>query len=408
MASAAGRTSAPDKGATATAKSLSAGKSLTVLADRYHYRLSEHLHPEIRLITYDAPTGWTDSQIRQADALLVRTTNSAGPRTIPDSSRLRFVGTASAGRDHLDEEWLASSGIVAADAKGSNARAVAEYVAAGLLLLLEKQGQLERDGFRQTLTAGIIGAGCTGKVTAELLSGIGISCLLHDPPRQEREPDTFRSAALDDVLSCDILSLHVPLTDEGPHATRHWLDRHKTGRRPGQIIINASRGGVADENVLTKATDDGRISAYLCDVWEHEPCFRDKTVEKAFLATPHIAGYSLEAKLEATRMICRQLHRFFDLPDPRQPEMRPNVPTVPDTFRSMSEVLKTIHPATKYEKGLRKLIGLPDPEKRAGFLSLRQLLPLRHEFANLRLPGRIRERFPLLEKLGLAFSDGTG
>ncbi len=378
---------------------------ITVLADQHHFQLKEHLHPSIRLITYDPIPGWSREEIMQADAVLVRTTNPLNADTLPEGSNIRFAGTASAGRDHLDEPFLEERGVRVADAKGSNARSVAEYVAVAVLACCDAL-----DIAPGSLKAGIIGAGFTGSATAEMLERTGITCLLHDPPREEREKqdavtkteDTgvFRSSSLEDVLACDIISHHVPLELSGPHATRHWLDESKIRAAPKRIVVNASRGGVVDEQAIRAALHDEHIGLFVCDVWEGEPVFDDATAKQAFLATPHIAGYSIEAKQKATEMMCDQLHRFFGIRKPETPDTEPRFEPVPDDDRPVIDILRRLHPAFSYDESLRKLIGTPDAQKGPDFLRLRQNTPLRNEFPDIGIPATAARRHPLLEQLG--------
>jgi erythronate-4-phosphate dehydrogenase len=398
---------------------------ITVLADRHHYQLQRFLHPALRLVPYDPIAGWSGDQVHQADALLVRTTNPVNAATLPEGSRVRFVATASAGRDHLDEAWLDRLGITVADAKGSNARSVAEYVAVAVLAACDAL-----DVAPSELTAGVIGAGFTGSATADLLGKLGVTCKLHDPPREEREqkagrasglhsdfatardagrtenawqPSTgtpFKSASLEEVLECDILTLHVPLERSGPHATWHWLDEAKLSAAPKKLVINASRGGVMDEQALLTAHEQGLVRAYVCDVWEGEPVFSDATAKQAILATPHIAGYSIEAKRNASEMMCSAMHRFFRLENPEPPAVQPHPQVLPGGDRALRSIIGHLHPAFSYDADLRRLSGRPDADKGPAFLRLRQDTPLRHEFAEIGLDANVLQRHPILAALG--------
>ncbi len=379
---------------------------ITVLADQNHYLLEQYLHPSIRLDSYDPIAGWTDEQIRSADALLVRTVNPVNRDTLPESSSVRFVGSASAGRDHLDDEWLASRNIHVADAKGSNARCVAEHVAVSVLSYCESAHRDPRQ-----LTAGIVGVGQTGSATAAILQGLGVHCLLFDPPRERRERNgesetpvggrPFVSVSPDEVLSADILTFHVPLVHNGTDATRHWYDREKIRSTGKILVINASRGGVVDETELRKAAGDGHVAGFILDVWENEPLFDDESVKQAFLATPHVAGYSIEAKRKATEMMCRELHRFFGLDDPEPPSDPPKSVSVTGSGSSLTGILKQLHPAWTYDTSLRALTGTPPSEKGSAFLELRQKTPLRHEFQQMTIPEALTQQHPELLHLGL-------
>ncbi len=378
---------------------------ITVLADQHHYQLERFLHPSIRLETYDPLSGWSDEQARRADAILVRTTSPLNRQTLPDHTRLRFAGTASAGRDHLDEDVLHKRNIRIVDAKGSNARSVAEYVAVSVLSYCDY-----RHLAPETLTAGIVGAGFTGTATSRILKSIGIPFLLYDPPREIREReqhrrasdnnDPFRSNTLEEVLSCDILSFHVPLERSGTYATLHWYDEEKIRARAKKLVINASRGGVIRESALRKARREGYIDCYICDVWENEPVFCDETLGQAFLGTPHIAGYSTEAKRNASEMMCRKLHHFFGLPDPPPPKEKPRFVTIPEENLPLLEIIRRLHPAWSYDANLRKLAGLPAGKKGPAFLRLRQNTPLRNEFSEIQIPEGVMDQHPVLGKIG--------
>ncbi len=391
---------------------------ITVLADRHHYQLKRFLHPSLRLMHYDPIAGWTADQVREADVLLVRTTNPVNSRTLPENSRVRFVATASAGRDHLDEAWLNRLGITVADAKGSNARSVAEYVAVAVLSACEA---LETPP--SELTAGVVGAGFTGSAAADLLEKIGVGCKRYDPPREEREQagsrdggavssqgeprpavPSFRSASLEEVLRCDIITLHVPLEHNGPNATWHWLDEHKLATVPKTLVINASRGGVMDEGALLAAQQREIVRLFACDVWENEPVFSDTTANCARLATPHIAGYSIQAKRNASEMMCTALHRFLGLDNPEPTTEELQRETLPDRQMTLRDVLGRLHPVFSYDASLRKLIGMPDQKKGPAFLRLRQDMPLRNEFPETGLDPEVLDRHPVLNTLGFQAS----
>ena len=368
---------------------------ITVLADQHHYHLKRYLHPAIHLESYDPIAGWNNDQIQEADAILVRTTNPLNGKSLPTNSNIRFAGTASAGRDHLDETFLKGQNIHIADAKGSNARSVAEFVSVAVLSFCDAHAVDP-----ENLSAGVIGAGCTGSATAEILQNIGVACRLFDPPKQEREPNNFQSVSLEEALSCDIITFHVPLERSGSHSTWHWYSEEKIQACAKKLVINASRGGVIDERALIKAHQAGHIGVFICDVWENEPLFSDTTADQAFLATPHIAGYSIEAKLKATQMMCDQLHRFFGIDHPDVATSDPEKARLPDKNLSLTETIRLLHPAFSYDASLRKLVGLPDAAKAPAFLRLRQNTPLRKEFREISIPASIAERFPVLGKIG--------
>jgi erythronate-4-phosphate dehydrogenase len=310
-------------------------------------------------------------------------------------SSLEFVGTGSSGTDHVDECYLRKNNISFADAAGCNARSVAEYVAVVLLLWAH-----EHKADLTNFNAGIIGAGHTGTAVQNLLRRLDMSTIVYDPPRAGREPD-FQSAALQGVLECDILTFHTPLTRETNYPTFHWLDEAKLTDREFKLIINASRGGVVDEAALLKAHQTGQVENFVLDVWEKEPLFDDKTARRAYIKTPHIAGYSLQAKQRASRMLAKALTSHFKI-DSKIPELKKpsSKNQLPRKFWSLTDVLTHFHPILDYETRFRMLIGRNPDSKKDGFNTIRTSHRLRDEFNYLQVPSRFMEKFPVLQRLG--------
>ncbi|MEW6272322.1 MAG: 4-phosphoerythronate dehydrogenase, partial [Thermodesulfobacteriota bacterium] len=262
--------------------------------------------------------------VARADALIVRSVTRVDERLLA-ASPVRFVATATIGTDHVDLAYLERRGAAFAHAPGCNARSVAEYVTAALL-------ELEHDRMRDFAgaTIGVVGAGNVGSRVSALASALGMRVLVCDPPRAEAEgPEAFH--ALDTLLDeADVLTLHVPLTRDGRHATRHLVGAAEIARlRPGAVLINTSRGGVVDDQALHRACASGRVAAVL-DVWEGEPEPALALIEVVRLATPHVAGYSLDGKLAGTRMVAEAAYRFFGVvaPDPRLFEVANPDPTI--------------------------------------------------------------------------------
>ncbi len=231
------------------------------------------------------------SDLADCDVLLVRSVTRVNQALLADSP-VCFVGTATAGTDHIDLDYLAGRGIAFAAAPGCNARAVGEYVLACVLALHPAQAL---DGLR----CGIIGLGHAGSAAARLLAAAGVSCIACDPPRAAVEGEQgFVTLAA--ALDADIVSLHVPLRDDGPWPTRHLLGAPELGRmRPGALLINAARGGVVDETALHTALTAGRLRAVL-DCWMNEPAVAPALLARAEVATPHIAGHAREARARGT------------------------------------------------------------------------------------------------------------
>ncbi len=368
-----------------------------VLADQKLYKIEELIPSQVKLTLYDPEEGIPI--LEDVDALLVRTVTQLNKETLPDPpEQLKFIGTGSSGTDHLDSEYLEAKGITLASANGCNARAVAEYVMTALLLWKNKHQP--KDPFGKV---GVIGVGKAGSAVVDLLSNFGIDCLEYDPPREERE-EGFTSASLEEVLSADILTFHTPLNKKGEHPTFHWLNEEKLSGRTFKLIINAARGGVIDELALMKFYVKRDIEQYILDVWEDEPDFNTEIAKHAFIATPHIAGYSEQAKISATQLVCEQLAKFFGLNSGTvHYNELPRVEDLAHIQYSFTDLITRLHPILGYDKALRDLSGRPD--KKILFRNLRNEWPYRYEYSYLRIRTELLDEFEELKKLGIKAID---
>ncbi|MGP6231462.1 4-phosphoerythronate dehydrogenase PdxB, partial [Pseudomonas aeruginosa] len=236
--------------------------------------------------------------LAEVDVLLVRSVTEVS-RAALAGSPVRFVGTCTIGTDHLDLDYFAEAGIAWSSAPGCNARGVVDYVLGCLLAMAEVRGAdlAER-------TYGVVGAGQVGGRLVEVLRGLGWKVLVCDPPRQAREPDG-EFVSLERLLAeADVISLHTPLNRDGEHPTRHLLDEPRLAAlRPGTWLVNASRGAVVDNQALRRLLEGGADLEVALDVWEGEPQADPELAARCLIATPHIAGYSLEGKLRGTAQI---------------------------------------------------------------------------------------------------------
>lgn len=240
--------------------------------------------------------------LRGVDVLLVRSVTPIGP-TLLEGSSVRFVGSATIGTDHVDRDYLRKAGIHFAHAPGSNADSVADYVVVALLTLARRKNVSLAER-----TVGIVGCGNIGSRLARRLSALGLTVLRNDPPRAERierKGGEHEFVGLDTIVShADILSLHVPLTSQGPHPTHHLVDADVLDRLGAESwLLNTSRGAVVDGTALLKALQQGDIGAAVLDVWENEPSPDSALVRAVDIATPHIAGYALDGKVRGTSML---------------------------------------------------------------------------------------------------------
>lgn len=238
----------------------------------------------------------TREVLGDAEVLLVRSVTRVGESLIR-GSRLRFVASATSGFDHLDIAALERAGIAWAHAPGCNAQAVAEYVCGSLAVLAGRLGES-----LQGKRLAVVGLGQTGRRVAAGAEALGLQVCAFDPFVQQERFTMLAQA--DAVLDADVISLHVPLTLDGPCPTRHWLDAARIDRlRPGTWLINASRGEVLDNRALRDRLETRADLHAVLDVWEGEPDPDAGLLSRADIATPHIAGYSLAGKYRGLAMI---------------------------------------------------------------------------------------------------------
>ncbi|WP_312974682.1 4-phosphoerythronate dehydrogenase PdxB [Atlantibacter sp.] len=249
------------------------------------------------------------AELDDADALMVRSVTKVNGQLL-DGKGVRFVGTATAGTDHVDQDYLHQAGIAFSAAPGCNAIAVVEYVFSALLMLAE------RDGFELTdRTVGIVGVGNVGGRLHKRLEALGVRTLLCDPPRADNgEPGDFQP--LDKLVEeADILTFHTPLYKDGPYKTWHLADEALISRlKPGAILINACRGAVVDNAALLKCLDAGQKLSTVLDVWEPEPDLNVALLDKVDIGTAHIAGYTLEGKARGTTQVFEAYSAFIGKP----------------------------------------------------------------------------------------------
>lgn len=346
---------------------------MNILADQYIYKLSEFI-PEDVVIDYYKPENGLPSNVTDYDAFLFRTVTIIDYCSLPHAGNLKFAGTATAGFDHVDTAHLKKLGIEFARSAGCNANAVAEYVITALYRWADVTGSRLEDK-----KIGIVGMGHTGGNVASYLNKLDIRFAGFDPPKQVRESG-FLSCTLEELLECDILTFHVPLTRIGEYPTYHmcssdWL------RHGFDLIVNAARGGIVDEISLHRAKTQGLIRDYILDVWENEPLFSNEIAEKAFIATPHIAGYSKQAKWLASKMVADQMCDYFGLKKQTGIfRMKPPQNLIMQKKLSFARFLWDYHMIDYYDAELRKILHLDHSLKKERFSLLRSETETRFEF----------------------------
>jgi erythronate-4-phosphate dehydrogenase len=260
---------------------------------------------------------------------------------------------------------------------------VAEYVLAALTVMAERGGY----GVTERVL-GIVGCGNVGGRLARMAEAVGVRVLQNDPPlaRQTGDP---RYLPLDALVQAHAVTFHVPLDKQGPDATFHMINTRLIGRlKHGVTIINSSRGGVAETAALKQGVDGGRIAALVLDVWEGEPNLDLDLLHRTDLATPHIAGYSYDGKVNGTRMVLEALCRHFGVErtwdsSPLMPSAATPRVCIPAGATLEEALRRAIAAAYDIEADDRRLraIAQQSPDRRAKhFNTLRKEYPVRREF----------------------------
>ncbi len=333
---------------------------------------------ELRLFDHQT---LSPSVLREADALLVRSGTTVDAALLR-GSKVRFVGTATVGHDHVDIACLERMGIAFASAPGSNANSVSEYVIAALLEVADRK-QVRLAG----RTVGVVGVGNVGRQVVKKAETLGMRALCNDPPLQRATRDrTF--VPLDDIEDADIVSLHVPLTRSGPDPTFHLFDRVRLSRlKPGCILVNTARGAVVEGEALKDALRTGRIGAAVVDVWEGEPNIDPELLDLVAIGTPHIAGHSIDGKVAAATMIYQALARHFSLPIKWTAQGSIPPPAVAEISSdggngesSIRDIVRAAYDLRNDDELLRSIRTEPGLDRARYFANLRETYPDRREF----------------------------
>jgi erythronate-4-phosphate dehydrogenase len=330
----------------------------------------------------------TPGVVADADALLIRSVTPVGAELLA-GSKVRFVGTATIGFDHIDVDFLRENNIGFASAPGSNANSAAEYVIAGLLEIGQRYGlDLEEKSI------GIIGVGNVGSRVAKKCEALGMHVYLNDPPLQ-RQTGEAKYLPIEELFDCDFITLHTPLTFEGLDETYHLADeRFFRSIKERCVFINASRGGVVDSSALKEAIRSGRLRAAVLDVWENEPNIDTELLEMVDIGTPHIAGYSLDGKVAGMIMIYKAACKYFGLeaefdiedflPEPAIGELEIDSNEAAEQEALLGAVRK-IYRIDQDDAKLRRILEKPMEKRGEFFDCLRKNYPVRRELQNTRI-----------------------
>jgi len=350
--------------------------------------------------------------VQGADVLVVRSVTNV-EKGLLNGSSVRFVGTVTIGTDHIDLAYLRERGIGFSSAPGSNANSVAEYVVAALFFLGRRL-----EFFLKGKTLGIIGVGNIGSRVAKKAAALGMEVLLNDPPLERRTSDP-KYLPLEALMNADILTFHTPLTREGSDPTYHIVDEKFLNRmKKDAILINTSRGAVVEARALKDALKQKRILGAALDVWEDEPHIDMDLLKAVAPATTHIAGYSLDGKVNGTLMVyeaaCKHLgmparwkapkdllRLWRDKPTPEFPLVTIEGRINQEIETIVARLVEQVYDIEKDDGDLRRMFGLSYEQRGCYFDRLRKEYPIRREFFNttVKLPdapeGIIRTAIPL-------------
>lgn len=326
--------------------------------------------------------------------LLVRTVTQVDENILHDTP-VEFVGTATIGTDHIDQNYLEKNSIAFSNAAGCNAEAASEYVISGLFALSERKGF---DPFK--LKAGIIGCGNVGSRVLQKLEALGIDTLINDPPLEAAQTTDHSFVDFETILSkCNFITLHVPLTKDGDHPTWHLFDQARLQTLNKEcVLVNAARGPVIDNTALLEILDNRSDLSIFLDTWENEPDITRELLQKVDLATPHIAGYSVEGRLRGTQMILDAACQHFGLtPSWRMGSLLPESitlhiePSCTD-LAFWQQLFAHHHDIWQDHDALTRSIQMNDIEFATHFDSLRKVYPNRFEYERYHLLGFINKK----------------
>ncbi len=335
-----------------------------------------------------------------ASALLVRSVTNVN-QALLQSSKVSFVGTCTIGVDHLDQQWLQNNHIEFSSAPGCNANSVVEYVYAALC-------HMDVNWLGKKF--GIIGCGNVGGLLYKRLKLQGVDCYCYDPLRTpEGNPDL---TTLEEVLRCDIISMHTPLTKSGEHPSFHLINLPELHQlKSGAVLLNCGRGPVINNADLLQFLNERNDVRIVLDVWEPEPDISLDLLDKVVLGSPHIAGYSYDGKLKGTEMIyqalCKHLKRSAEL------SIKDLVPPLANnqlyaaanqtTWGQVKQLIEQVYSIAEDDQRLRALAQRARKGEEnfgIGFDSLRKHYPTRREFHNYQVVGADNKTAEWLRVLG--------
>ena len=345
------------------------------------------------------------ADLHDADVLLVRSVTRVD-RSLLDDSSVRFVASVTSGIEHVDVEYLQANGIGFAHARGSNARAVAEYVLSCLYVMV--------GSYLKDKSVGLVGCGCVGALLATMLEVIGAKVIRYDPPLETiNGGSAVQYESIEALLSADVISLHVPLSVNSAYATKHLVNADFLHNlKLDAILVNTARGDVIDHYALQSYLATNTNLQLAFDVWHNEPNLDIALVDRCTVATPHIAGYSMMAKSIAITGVVQTVCEFFGMAIPEQNftkhEQQKSLSL--DAFVNEDEALRMAvlksYDVRDDDALLRRICSVDISQQGRHFSDLRKQYVPRYEFSSLPIvcpENRLSLRQRLLD-LGFAVS----
>tara|TARA_B100001094_G_C18190328_1_gene806748 strand:- start:351 stop:1481 length:1131 start_codon:yes stop_codon:yes gene_type:complete len=371
---------------------------LHILADEMMPHVTELFSP-VAQVTTKAGRDITAEDLIGVHILLVRSVTQVNAQLLSYAENLVFVGSATIGVDHIDQQALQDRGIAFSAAPGCNAIAVGQYALCALLTLAQQSNIL-----LQNKTVGIVGAGHTGQALAQCLKALKVKVIFYDP--FEPEHPYLGILYVDWQTLCeqsDVLSFHVPLTYTGPYPTHHMVNTKTLAQiKSGVWLLNCCRGEVMDTQALKAWRIQDTQAKLVLDVWEHEPHPDPELLALCDLGTPHIAGHSMEGKLRGTYQLYQKLTALYQwptmiefkrfLPETRlKPVKLTRLPDEAELFNLCTKVYNIRHDDHLFRQHM---------QQDQGFDLMRSQYALRHEFSALTVCSKDQVTLKLLAQIG--------
>lgn len=296
------------------------------------------LFDDVAKVSYLSPDEITADAMRSAHALITRTRTKCNSELLSDSV-CKIIASATIGLDHVDVNWCNANGITVENAPGCNAPAVAQYVLASIITAYGKD--------LSGLKLGVVGVGHVGSIVCRWAKALGMIVLPCDPPRAEAEGADGFCSMTEIAQEADVITVHTPYAVAGNHPTHHLFSTdffNRLQRKP--MVINSARGPIVDTEALKKAIINGQVSRAVIDCWEGEPNIDLDLLQMAYIATPHIAGYSRQGKIRATAMAAKAVARKLNLPEPHLSEPMP--PYAPESV-TVEAIMDSYNPMVDTE-----------------------------------------------------------